>query len=297
MPRSYPRIGIMQGRLSPRPADRLQAFPHHTWRDEFTRAKALGFDAIEWIFEADRHQENPISTAVGRARIRAVVGESGLPVGSVCADYFMVRRLAGESESTRRENTDVLRELIAWTRELGASRILLPLLETSAVETEELKAQAVASLRDVAKAAAHHGVVLGLETELPGDEYRELVTRVGHPNVRAYYDVGNSTAQGRDVAIDVMPLLGELYAVHLKDRKRLGGSVFIGTGDTNFLGFFGLLKQCGFAGDMVLQHFFETEPEATAARALSTIRNIWQAARTPLPEVTSALDQSVLEQR
>lgn len=274
-----PRIGVMQGRLSARPSDRLQAFPHASWRDEFPRAKRLGFGAIEWIFEADRHAENPISTAEGRRAIQAVSHESGLEVGSVCADYFMIKRLAGEPEAARRENTAVLAELIAWTHEIGASRILVPLLETSAVESEELKEQVVGSLRQVAKVAAHHGVVLGLETELPGAEYLDLVARVGHPNVRAYYDVGNSTAQGRDVASDVEPLLGELYAVHLKDRKRFGGSMPIGTGDTNFGGFFQVLQRHGFAGDMVLQHYFDAEPEAQAAQALATIVSAWQRAQ------------------
>src|SRR6187549_3224184 len=89
------RIGVMQGRLSPRPAGKLQEFPWHSYRDEFAKAARLGLHSIEWIFEAPRFEENPLWTEAGREEIRELVVQSGVHVQSVCADYFMVHRLAG----------------------------------------------------------------------------------------------------------------------------------------------------------------------------------------------------------
>jgi L-ribulose-5-phosphate 3-epimerase len=267
------RIGIMQGRLSPRPPGKLQAFPWQSWQAEFDSAAHLGFDHIEWIFEVERAFENPIWTAEGRRAIQAVVAASGVRVRSVCADYFMVRRLAGDGEAQVRDNVGVLCELIEKASELGVERMLLPLLETSAVSTPELEAEVSESLRRAAPKAAEHGIVLGLEMEIAGREYAKLIDGVAHPNVRAYYDVGNSTAQGFDVASDVEPLLTHLFAVHVKDRKYAGGSQILGQGDTNFSGFFRRLQRAGFGGDFLLQHFFEKEPEVTAARALAFVRD------------------------
>src|SRR3954471_10476474 len=98
------RVGVMQGRLSPRPEHRLQAFPHQSWPEEFARAERLGFSYLEWIYEAERARENPIASVAGRAAIRACIAESGLPVGSVCGDYFMIHRLSGGTAQARREN-------------------------------------------------------------------------------------------------------------------------------------------------------------------------------------------------
>lgn len=266
------RIGIMQGRLSPRPPGKLQAFPWQSWRAEFDRAARLGIDHIEWIFEAERAFENPVWSADGRRQILAASRESGVSVRSLCADYFMVRRLAGDGEGSVRENVAVLRELCAAAGELGAERILLPLLETSAVDTPALVAEVVESLRAVAPSAQRCGVVLGLEMEIRGTDYAALIERVGHESVRAYYDVGNSTAQGFDVGSDIVPLLPRLFAVHVKDRKRAGGSVPLGSGDANFEGFFRALAAAKFAGDFVLQHYFDAEPEASAAQALAFVR-------------------------
>jgi len=267
-----PRIGVMQGRLSPRPENRLQAFPHQTWPDEFAQAKRLGFSYLEWIYEAERAQENPIASAAGRAAIRACAAESGLPVGSVCADYFMIHRLAGGTESERGQHAAALRELIRWTRELGATRILLPLLETSALPTSGHVLEATESIRSVCPALEAYDVTLGLEMEIPGEAYAALIRGIGSPYVRAYYDTGNSTAQGLDIALDIVPLLPLLEAVHVKDRLVGGTSQPFGRGAANFAGFFGVLAKAGFRGDFLTQHYFDAEPEAAAAHSLGYVR-------------------------
>jgi L-ribulose-5-phosphate 3-epimerase len=273
------RIGVMQGRLSPRPSDRLQAFPHASWPEEFALAKRIGFDFIEWIYEAPRAAENPIATRAGRAAMRSCARQSGLPIGSVCADYFMIERLAGGSASDRQRNCEALTELIRWTREIGGSRILLPLLETSAVDSPELEAQIVESLQRALPTLDECHVTLGLEMEIPGPKYAALIQRVGHPRVRAYYDAGNSTAQGFDIAEDVRPLLPLLEAVHVKDRIQHGTSRRFGEGAANFSGFFARLAAAEYHGDFLLQHYFDTDPEDSARHSLGFVLASLLAAR------------------
>jgi hexulose-6-phosphate isomerase len=273
------RIGVMQGRLSPRPAGKLQEFPWLSYREEFSRAARLGLHSIEWIFEAPRFDENPLWTEAGREEIRELVAQSGVRVQSVCADYFMVHRLAGESSLSLSQNRDVLADLIVAAHAVGADRILIPLLETSAVDTPELQREVVISLRSVVDVAERYGVTLGLEMEIPGVDYAKVVQSVGSPRVRAYYDTGNSTAQGADVAQDIVPLLPLLHAVHIKDRVRGGGSKPLGTGDTNFQGFFPALLRAGFRGDFVLQHYFEQQPELETERSLSFVQQLIESAK------------------
>jgi hexulose-6-phosphate isomerase len=266
------RIGVMQGRLSPRPASRLQAFPHQTWPDEFALAKRVGYSYLEWIYEAERAAENPIATAAGRTAIRACATESGLPVGSVCADYFMIHRLAGGSSQARKEHAEALCELVRWTRELGATRILLPLLETSAVGNPQLVSEVTESIQRVTPTLDACDIVLGLEMEIPGTDYARVIRGIGHSKVRAYYDTGNSTAQGFDIATDILPLLPLLEAVHLKDRKLAGTSQPFGSGAANFPEFFQVLARAGYAGDFLTQHYFDAEPEASAAHSVAFVR-------------------------
>jgi len=278
-PASGLRVGVMQGRLSPRPSGKLQEFPSRSYADEFPKAARLGFHSIEWIFEAPGFEQNPIWTPAGRAEVRALIAANGVKVQSVCADFFMRQRLAGDGEAARARHEAVLARLIEAAREVGADRILLPLLETSAVDTPELRLEVTESLRRVAPIAEQHGVTLGLEMEIPGADYARLIEDVASPRVRAYYDTGNSTAQGLDIAADVVPLLPLLCAVHVKDRVRGGGSKPLGTGDANFQGFFPRLLGAGFRGDFVLQHYFDEQPELEAERALCFVQQMIESAK------------------
>lgn len=267
------RIGVIQGRLSARPADRLQAFPSESWEEEFGLAGQLGFDGIEWIFEAPQHENNPIRTSKGRARIRKVVEQTGVEVMSVCGDYFMAHRLS-EAGNAGVDASRVLSEVIAQASAIGARRILLPWLEEAALDSEEKVECAVRNITRALPAATRHDVMLGLEMEIAGKDYAGLIDRIGHPLVRAYYDTGNSTAAGFDVGEDIEALLSQLGALHIKDRKVGGGSQFLGQGDTNFAGLFARLHEIDFMGDLVLQHYFE-EPFEDAARAMAHIRSFW----------------------
>jgi hexulose-6-phosphate isomerase len=201
-------------------------------------------------------------------------------VQSVCADYFMVHRLAGESPAALAHHRDVLADLVVAAHAVGADRILIPLLETSAVDTPELKREVALSLRSAVPMAERYGVTLGLEMEIPGHEYAQVIESVGSAKVRAYYDTGNSTAQGLDIARDVVPLLPLLHAVHIKDRVKGGGSKPLGTGDTNFQEFFPRLLRAGFKGDFVLQHYFDEQPELEAERSLSFLEQLIDSAKS-----------------
>jgi hexulose-6-phosphate isomerase len=108
--------------------------------------------------------------------------------------------------------------------------------------------------------------------EIAGVEYAALLERIGHASVRAYYDTGNSTAQGFDIGADVVPLLPRLCAVHVKDRKLHAGSVPVGSGDANFDGFLRTLAVASCPRNFVFEHYFDEDPEGAARAALGFLR-------------------------
>ena len=266
------RVGIMQGRLSPRPPNGLQAFPWDRWQREFSVARDAGFDCIEWIFEAERAFENPIWTESGQRSIVREVSRTGVLVRSVCADYFMVHRLAGDRPAAVAHAVGVLKQLIVNAAFIGAERILLPLLETSAIDSPELEDQAVDSIRQCLPLAETHGVTLGLEMEVPGERYAAIIERLSSRRVRAYYDTGNSAATGVDIAEDVRPLLPVLEAVHVKDRELHGESRPLGKGVADLPGFFDVLSSAGFRGDFVLQSWFGDDYLYDTLRGLNYVK-------------------------
>ena len=186
------RIGIMQGRLSPPVGGRIQAFPWNAWEKEFKEAAAIGFDEIEFIFEAQDCEGNPLFTTEGLDKIKGVSDETGIQVNYVCADYFMERPFFRVSESDRNQSTETLKYLIKQCAKIGIKGIEIPLVDNSKIETEEEVELLTECLKECLAVAETYNVKLGLETSLNPDDFKALLQRINHPLIGANYDTGNS---------------------------------------------------------------------------------------------------------
>lgn len=246
-------IGIMQGRLSPPAGGRIQSFPVDTWHKEFGRAREAGLDCIEWIFEKETEEMNPLGRDEGVAEIRRLEKISGVGVWSVCADYYMSERLI-DSDGMPREAA--LRHLI-WLVEraglLGARHIVLPFVDASSLRSRREIEGLLDVLRTVIPVAERSGVELHLETDLEPMELGALLERASHRLIRANYDIGNAAALGHDPVEELTLLTRWLGSVHIKDRLLGGGTVPLGAGAADFPSCFRLICAAGFRGPFILQ--------------------------------------------
>jgi L-ribulose-5-phosphate 3-epimerase len=71
--------------------------------------------------------------------------------------------------------------------------------------------------------------------------------------VKVTYDSGNSASLGYDTREEFAAYGARVGSVHIKDRVRGGGSVPLGSGDTDFKVLSQCLEEVGFRGDFVLQ--------------------------------------------
>lgn len=273
----------MQGRLSSPALGRLQAFPWQSWENEFDHARACGFDAIEWLFDAERYAENPLWTPVGRARIRERVDETSIAVPSVCADYFMWHPFFRAPDAERERSIEVLDRLVDAAAEVGIGAVLIPVLEMAEIRTADDQAALLESLREPADRAVERGVRLGLETELPASRYLELIEQADHGAVGAYYDTGNSAAAGHNVADALRRLAPYLVGVHLKDRPRGGPTQPLGQGGVDFDAVFTALEEVRYAGGVVIQSTSGADFVAAARAHLAFVRARIATARRAIP--------------
>jgi L-ribulose-5-phosphate 3-epimerase len=251
-------IGIMQGRLSPTPAGRPQAFPKASWRDEFARAAACGLDCIEWLITADGIADNPIWSDPGVSEIHALAAASGVRVATVCADCFIAHPVVNDPQ--------LLDRVVRRSAAVGAGVVVVPIIEAAAVRTRDELVAVLQAIAPVALTAATLHVRIGLESDLPGPLLRELLEASGLPAVGVCYDVGNATARGGHPAADIAALGPRLCAVHIKDRRRGGASTPLGEGDADFAAFVAALEVHGFSGPLILETPAGADPEAQAIR-------------------------------
>jgi L-ribulose-5-phosphate 3-epimerase len=246
-------IGIMQGRLVPPVNHTIQAFPRHNWAEEFPRAAAAKLDCIEWIYDMYGADVNPLGADAGILRLRELSAQHGVSIRSLCADYFMEQPLVRATEGERRERMERLEWLLGQCQQLSIGRIVLPFVDQSAITTASEATQVVECLRRVVPVAEQGGVELHLETSLAPEAFRTLLLRLPHACLQVTYDAGNSAALGYRPQEEFAAYGGRIGSVHIKDRKHGGGTVALGTGDTDFAAVFSGLQALRYTGDFILQ--------------------------------------------
>ena len=171
-----PKIGIMQGRLSEQYGNQIQIFPKNSWQSEFEKAKKCRFKVIEWIF--DTSCPNPILTNEGRSQIKKLSKNNGISINSICADYFMVRKLFSETTENIERNTKKLIELIDCSLNLNISLIEIPFVDSSSLKTDQNKMELVKNLEKISEYIEKNNIFINLETDLNPIAFKILMENI-----------------------------------------------------------------------------------------------------------------------
>jgi hexulose-6-phosphate isomerase len=247
------RIAVMQGRLLPPSDGCFQCFPRKQWREEFPLAAEAGLDAIEWIYDSPGERENPLGSENGLAEMRQLSKKSNIAVVSVCADYFMECPLVKTEAAEQEKRINKLLWLLERCRLAGISRVVLPFVDNSRIDSDAEENQVVQALRRVLGHAEKAGVELHLETSLDPKRFAVLLAKLPHSHLKANYDSGNSSSLGYDVREEIAAYGDRIGSVHIKDRVRGGGTVPLGTGNAEIPVLLSLLSRIRYRGDFVMQ--------------------------------------------
>ena len=270
------RIGIMCGRLSKPINNKIQAFPISTWRNEFAKAEDIGFELIEWVI--DINLKNPILNDEGIKEIKLYSDKHHISINSVSADYFMSKLLFNVPKNDLEKNLDVLKKILKQCNKLNIEILEIPLVDSSSLHNTQEKNDFVQNLEPILDIAKDNNVKIALETDLPPESFKELLIQFNHPNIMINYDVGDSTSNGFNVKLELELLKPWIVNVHVKDRKKFGNTVPLGTGDTDFDSFFKNLQKIGYNGNLLIQGAREDlldpsiTPEYTCKRYLDFVR-------------------------
>ena len=245
------KIGIMQGRLSPLIDERIQAFPSNSWESEFEKAAKIGFDCIEWIF--DTFSPNPILNKTELRKIDKISTEFGISINSLCADYFMEKKLFNVSENELSSNLNILKTLIENCSELGISFLEIPLVDSSSIKNELFENEFKTNLEKILLIAEQKNIILTLETDLPPTRFDSFLSDFESSFVAANYDIGNSTSLGYDLTLEFEIMEKWIKNIHIKDRIKNGNTITLGNGNANFELFFSLLSKIKYQNDLIIQ--------------------------------------------
>ncbi len=265
------KIGIMQGRLSKQKGVKVQEFPMNTWYNEFEKAKNIGFDAIEWIFDS---KDNPMLDDKKLDCILEKTIEYDISINSIIADFFMDNSLL-TNDCNSNENFEILKKLIINANKLNIKIIEIPFVDSSSLKSREEIDILEKRIKEIIPILETNQIVIGLETDLNPKEFAGLLERINHPNIRANYDSGNSASLGYDVC-EEFELLGKwIKNIHIKDRLVKGNTVTLGKGNVDFDALFKLIKKHDYNGDLIIQGARDKNelPEETCRKYITFVKH------------------------
>ena len=269
------KIGIMSGRLSPPINNNIQQFPFNSWKNEFAKANELGFDSIEWIY--DMNENNPLLNDLNELKILSK--KNNISINSVCADYFMIKKLFNVSENELCLNLKKLNHLIENCNKLEIDILEIPLVDSSSIQNKKFRNEFISNLTSPLSFAEENGVFLTLETDLEPESFKKLVLDIDHPNIKINYDVGNSVSLGYDISLELSTLAKWIKNIHIKDRLFNSHTVPLGTGSVDFELFFSTLSKIHYSESLIIQGAREDlennqiSPEQTCCKYLNFVKH------------------------
>ncbi len=149
----------------------------------------------------------------------------GLKLPSLCSALFWKYNLASPDESNRRKGIEIIKGGCQFASDIGASVFLVvPAVAVQDMPYDKTWETAKKSILEAAPTAEDCGVILGVENVwnrflYSPLEFRRFIEEINHPNVKAYFDVGNLHFLG--FPQQWIRHLSDLIAcIHVKDFER-----------------------------------------------------------------------------
>jgi len=246
-------IGFMQGRLSPLVDGKIQAFPWHYWRDEFSIANEHGFKIMEWTLDQDRLYENPLMTEKGREEIKSLMFTNEISIPSLTGDCFMQApffKIAGKERESRLLD---LQNIITSCGLLGVEFIVFPLVDNGRLENSEQEKALFEGLSLVESDLHKYGIDIVFESDFIPDRLKGFIDQFSPDNYGINYDIGNSAALGFDPKEEIKVYGRWILNVHVKDRLLHGTTVPLGQGNADIPKVLEELHSIGYNGNFILQ--------------------------------------------
>ena len=136
---------------------------------------------------------------------------------------------------------------------VGASIVVVPLVDNGAVSTSAEEAALAEGLAELTPLLRELGVRIAFECDYPPAQLAAFIAAFPADVFGINFDIGNSASLGWAPAEEIPLIASRLINVHVKDRVLGGTTVPLGQGDADLPTVFELLKQAGYDGFLILQ--------------------------------------------
>ena len=172
--------------------------------------------------------------------------------------------------------------MIEQSSKVGIKIIELPLLGKNSIRNKQNQKDLITNIRDILDYTYSKNVKIVFELDLPPADFLNFIHEINHPVVGINYDMGNSAMFGFDPEEEISLFGKYICNVHIKDGVKNGGTVKLGTGDTDFDKVFSTLEYVNYNGDLIFQaarldlsdYDIQVSPQDTIKKYISFIKSL-----------------------
>ena len=242
-----------------------------TWRKRLEYAKELGFDFVEIsIDETDERLARLDWSLDERKKFVLAVLETGVRVPSMCFSGHRRFPLGSENEEIRKKSLELMKKAIELASDLGIRNIQMAGYDVYYEKSNEnTKKLYIEGMKQSLKWAEQANVMLSIEimdhpfmNSIP--KYLELAQELKSPFLTVYPDIGNLTAWGNNIRMQLIKGKGQISAIHLKDTLAVTPDfpgkfkdVPFGEGCVDFIELFKVLKELNYTGPLLIEMWTE----------------------------------------
>jgi len=169
-------------------------YPESFTVDDVLKASSeIGYDGVELNLD----EEMLRLSRKERKSIAERATSFGLELPSLCSGLYWKYNLASPDEGVRKRGMNILKTGCKFAADIGASVVLVvPAVAVPEMPYQNTWELSKKSILEAAPIAEDCGVYLGVENVwnkflYSPLEFRRFIEEINHPNVKAYFDVGN----------------------------------------------------------------------------------------------------------
>jgi L-ribulose-5-phosphate 3-epimerase len=238
--------------------------------ESVTKAAELGFQGVQISFGRELvNGKMPADQPEVIARYLSLSQQNGVAIDGTCVDRLHDNGLKSDPLALK-----WVSDAIRLTRDLKVKILLVPFFGRWAIKNDAEMARVGGALRELAAEAEKAGVILGLEDTISAEDNVRIMEMSRSKNVLVYYDVGNSTKAGFDVAQEIRWLgKNRICQFHFKDNPH-----FLGEGAVQFTPVVQAIKDIGWSGWANLET--DARPDSLDADMRRNLSYIWRVIDT-----------------
>ncbi len=156
-------------------------------------AREIGYEGVELNFNEQKLELD----RKGRLTILEKAKSLGLELPSLCTGMLWKYNLASPDAKVREKGIEIVKKSCEFAADLGAKVLLVvPAVAVPEIPYEKTWELSRESVLETASTAEDFDVYLGIENVwnrflYSPLEFRRFIEGIGHPHVKAYFDVGN----------------------------------------------------------------------------------------------------------